>query len=133
MKNESSKIIRTSESGWLKALAKLYRDQSPATIIDDANVGVDPSNQSLFDMSRSAKLSKKELAAVCISCGMSGFGLGLIWLAFIDPEPTSKLVVLLLGGVLLIGGGGYTAVHILTGKRPPNIKVGPQGIDISWN
>ncbi|WP_169917405.1 hypothetical protein, partial [Oceanospirillum multiglobuliferum] len=63
--------IRTSEDGWLKKLAEAYKNETPVMIIDDADVGIDLSNQSLFDMGKQADLSNREIAAVAISCGMS--------------------------------------------------------------
>jgi hypothetical protein len=129
----SQLTIRTSQKGWLAELAKAYKDQTPALIIDDANVGIDPSTQTLFDMGRKAKLSTAEIAAVCISCGMSIAGVGMVILAFCDPEPTSKLGLFVVGGVALTLTGGLSAIYILTKKKPPNISVGPGGIIISWD
>jgi len=128
----SQLTIRTSQKGWLAELAKAYKDQTPALIIDDANVGIDPSTQTLFDMGRKAKLSTAEIAAVCISCGMSIAGVGMVILAFCDPEPTSKLGLLVVGGAVLTLTGGLSAIYILTKKKPPNISVGPDGIKVDW-
>ena len=87
----SQLTIRTSQKGWLAELAKAYKDQTPTLIIDDANVGIDPSTHTLFDMGRKAELSTAEITAVCVSCGMSIAGVAMILLAFYDPEPTTKL------------------------------------------
>ena len=51
---------------------------------------------------RSAKLSRREWTAVLISAGMSVFGAAMVILAFVDPDPTSKLG-------LLVGSGGRSA------------------------
>ena len=131
--NSTTTIVRTSEPGWLKVLANLYKQQLPAIVIDDANVGIDPKNHSLFDMARKADLSPRELAAVCVAAGMGVVGVGMILLAFFDPEPTSKLALLVGSGAVLILSGGLTAIHVLTNKRPPNIKMGPKGFEISWD
>ena len=117
-------VVRTSEPGWLAALAKAYREQIPTLIIDDANVGIDPSNHSLFDMGRKASLSTAEIAAVCIACGISVAGVGLIILAIYDPDPTSKLGLLIAVGGVLAFSGGFSAIRILTKTKPPNINVG---------
>ncbi len=56
--------IRTSQRGWLAQLAKAYRNRDQVLIIDDANVGIDPNNQTLLDMGLKTKLSSKEWSAV---------------------------------------------------------------------
>ena len=129
----SQLTIRTSTQGWLTELAKAYKDQTSVLIIDDANVGIDPSTQTLFDMGRKAELSKAEIAAVCVSCGMSGAGIVMVILAFLDPEPTTKLGLLIGSGAVLLLTGGFSAIYILTKKKPPKIKIGPEGIEINWD
>jgi hypothetical protein len=128
----SQLTIHTSTKGWLTELAKAYTNQTPALIIDDANVGIDPSNQTLFDMGRKAELSKGEITAACVGCGMSVAGVGMVILAFIDPEPTTKLGLLIASGAVLALTGGFSAIYILTKKKPPKIKAGPGGIEIEW-
>ena len=128
----SQSTIRTSHKGWLTELAKAYKDQTPALVIDDANVGIDPSTHTLFDMGRKAELSTAEITAVCVSCGMSIAGIGMVLLAFYDPEPTTKLGLLVASGAVLALTGGFSAIYILTKKKPPNIKVGKNGIEIAW-
>ena len=124
--------IRTSQKGWLTELAKAYKDQTPALVIDDANVGIDPSMHTIFDMGRKAELSTAEITAVCISCGMSIAGIGMVLLAFYDPEPTTKLGLLVASVAVLALTGGFSAIYVLTKKKPPNIKVGKNGIEIAW-
>ena len=125
-------IVRTSAPSWLAVLAKAYKEQTPTLIIDDANVGIDPANHSLFDMGRKAELSVAEITAVCIAVGMSFVGVGMVVLAFLDPEPTSKLALLIGAGAVLALTGGLSAIHVLTKKKPPNIRVGKNGFEISW-
>ena len=125
-------IVRTSQAGWLESLARIYKQRRPALLIDDAGFGVDPASQTLFDMARQAGLSSREFAAVCIALGMSAAGIGMIVLAFMDPEQTSKLGLLVGGGAVCLLGGGFTAIRILTKHKPPNIKATLDGIEISW-
>ena len=129
---DEQQLIRTSERGWLAKLAAAYKEQRPILIIDDANVGIDPQNQTLLDMGRKANLSRAEITGVCVACGMSAAGVGMVVLAFFDPEPTSKLALLVGGGFFLVLTGGLTSIYILTKKKPPNIKVGKDGFDITW-
>jgi hypothetical protein len=123
-------VIRTSQSGWLALLAKAYKNQTPTLIIDDANVGIDPTHQSLFDMGRKAGLSKAEIAGAAVALGMTAAGIWFVVLAFLDPEPTTKLGLLVVSGAVLALTGGHSAIHILTKVKPPNIKVTRNGVEI---
>lgn len=132
MSQDKPTIIRTSEQGWLAALARLYREQKPIFIIDDAKVGINPEEHTLFDMARKADLSASEIAAVCVACGMGVAGVGMVLLAFFDPEPTSKLALLVGAGAVLALSGGFSAIYILSKRKPPNIKIGTDGFQITW-
>jgi hypothetical protein len=126
-------IIRTSEHGWVGALAKAYRDRVRILLIDDAKVGIDPAKDSLMAMGIKARLSIQEWMAVGVSIGMSAAGILMVVLAFVDPEPTSKLGLLVGGGAVCVLAGGLTATRILTRLRPPDISAGLGGIRISWD
>jgi hypothetical protein len=132
MQNQSKEIVRTSQPGWLGILARIYRRRQPALLVDDAGFGIDPANQTLLDMAKQAGLSKPELAAVCVAVGMSAAGIGMIVLAVVDPEPTSKLGLLVGGGAVCVLSGGFTAIRILTKHKPPNVRVSTEGIEITW-
>lgn len=125
--------VRTSQPGWLAVLAKAYKDKTPTLIIDDANVGIDPTNQSLFQMGQVAKLTAAEIVGAAIAGGMSLAGVGMVVLAYLDPEPTSKLALLIATGGVLALTGGLSAIYVLTKKRPPSIKVTMNGFEISWD
>jgi len=79
-----------------------------------------------------AGLSPADWTAVGVSVGVSAAGMVMIVLAFLDPEPTSQLGLLVGGGAVCVLSGGLTAVAILTRRRPPNIEVGPHGFKIQW-
>lgn len=125
--------IKTSEAGWFTKLTQAYEQQLRVQVLDDAQVGLSPAHQSLFEMGRVAKLSSAEWMAVFVSLGVSAAGLWIIRLAVVDPEPTSKLWLLLAGGILCVLTGGGYAVYILTSKRPPNLKAGLGGFQLSWD
>jgi len=127
-----TKIIKTSQQGWLKELAIVYKKKSSVTIVDDANVGIDPNTDTIFEMGRKAKLSASEITAVCVAIGMSAAGVGMILLAFFDPEPTTKLGLLIGGGAVLLLTGGFSAIYVLTKQKPPKVKVGTSGVEIEW-
>jgi hypothetical protein len=125
-------VIKTSEVQWFTKLVQAYRNKEAITLIDDMNVGIDPGSQNLVQMGLKAKLSKEEWIAVVVSLGISAAGIGCVVAAILDPEPTSKLGLLIGGGIAILASGGFTATYILTKIKPPNIKIGPANwIDIS--
>jgi len=132
MENQESLTVRTSQADWLKALAVVYRQRRPAVLIDDAGVGIDPANYTLLQMARQVGLSHREIAGVCVALGMSAAGIGMVILAFIDPEPTSKLGLLISGGVACVLCGGVGALQILARLKPPVVRVTTRGIEIAW-
>ena len=125
--------IRTSEQGWLPQLAKAYRDHEQVVIIDDANVGIDPSSQTLFEMGLKSGLSRNDWMALLVAMGMGIFGAVVIVPAVLDPEPTSKLGLLIASGAVLGLGGGFSAIRILTKHKPPKVRVSANGIEIEWD
>ena len=124
--------IRTSQPGWLARLARVYRDRKPVFLLDDANVGIDPQSQSLVSMGIRAGLSPADWVAVGVAVGISAVGVMMVVLAFLDPEPTSKLGLLVGGGAACVLTGGLTAVGILTRRRPPTIEMSAGGFKITW-
>ncbi len=124
--------IRTSQAGWFPRLAQAYKERRQVVLVDDAKVGIDPQNQSLVSMGIKAGLSPTDWAAVGVSVGVSAAGVMMVVLAVLDPEPTSKLGLLVGGGAVCVLTGGLTAVGILTRRRPPNIEVTTSGFKISW-
>lgn len=125
--------IRTSEAGWLARLAQAYRRRDQVILIDDANVGIDPTTQSLLDMGLKIGLSRKEWTAVLVAGGMTIFGAAIIILAILDPDPTSKLGLLIASGAVLTLGGGFSTIRILTKHKPPRVRVSRSGIEIEWD
>ena len=130
--DESDLTIRTSQPGWFPRLARAYRDRKPLFLVDDANVGIDPQSQSLVAMGITAGLSPADWVAVGVAVGVSAAGVMMVVLAVLDPEPTSKLGLLVGGGAVCVLTGGLTAVGILTRRRPPTIEMGVGGFKIRW-
>jgi hypothetical protein len=125
--------IRTSEEAWVAKLAKSYKNKEHVLLVDDAHVGIDPSRDTILMMGKKAHLSPQEWGAVAVSLGVAATGVYLLITAALDPEPFSKIGVTILAGTALTLGGGFSAVRILTGQKPPNIKVTKDGFDISWS
>lgn len=119
--------IYTSSQDWLKQLAAAYRARMAITLVDDAELGVNPVSQTLLDMGRHAALSVKEWMAVLVSLGMGGLGAWLIVMAVIDPEPYTKISFALGAGTVMTMGGGWSAVRVLTGHKPPTVTLSPRG------
>ena len=132
MNDSREKIVRTSDPNWLRTLALLYRARLSGVIVDDANLGINPEDHTLLQMARISGLSRREIAGVSVALGMSGVGLTMVILAFLDPEPTSKLGLLVGGGAVCVLGGGFSAIRILTNHKPPNIRATAKGIEIFW-
>jgi hypothetical protein len=131
---DSKAIIRTTENGWLKKLAEAYQSRVPFVLNDDANLGIDPREDSLLRMGLKAKLTRREWSAVLVSVGIAGVGAWLIVMAVIDPEPYSKVAAAIVSGAVLLGTGGLVAIRVLTNIKPPNIRVSKTGIfEIYWN
>ena len=125
--------IRTSEKDWLARLTTAYRAHAAVELIDDAQVGIDPAQQTLLQMGLTGRLTRRQWTAVSIAGGMTVFGATMIVLAFLDPDPTSKLGLMVGSGALLALTGGFRAIHLLTGRKPPNITISRQGIHIGWD
>lgn len=124
--------IRTSEKDWLARLTAAYRAHTAVDLIDDAQVGIDPQQQSLLQMGLSGRLAPREWTGVAIAGGMTVFGACLVVAAIIDQEPTTKLGLLVGSGALLALTGGFQTIRLLTGKKPPSITITRQGVHIGW-
>lgn len=122
-------LIRTSHKGWFKELAKAYKKKQDVQLIDDANTGIDPSTQKLLEMGKEMGLTQREWVAVLSALGVSAAGIAMIILAIIDPEPTSKLGLLIAGGAVALLGGGFSAIKILT-KVAPEVEIGKGGFKL---
>ena len=64
--------INTSDDNWHAAITRVYRSQGKAFINDDAKIGIDPANDTLFVMGQKAHLSVREWAAVLVALGLGG-------------------------------------------------------------
>ncbi len=123
--------IRTSNPDWFRDVCKSYKGRVPFTLIDDAKLGIDPRLQSALEMGIKGRLSRHEILACFLSLGLGAAGAYMIALAILDPEPTSKLTVLLAGGVGFIGIGGLSVLRLLTKETPTTINLG-HGFGLSW-
>ncbi len=111
-------IIKTSQQNWLEHSLQQYSNKTEFEFIDDANIGLTPKDLasaiSLIKASKTkAKLSVKSIMAALVGLGLSASGVWIIILAIADPEPTTKLGLLIGGGFLLAFTGGYGTLRAL--------------------
>jgi hypothetical protein len=125
-------VIRTSEKAWFEALARAYRAKDQVLIVDDAGVGIDPRAQTLLDMGLRGKLGPGEWGAALTGLGMGVAGVVMVLAAVFDPEPTSKLGLLVGTGAVLAVTGGLGAIGVLTRRKPPDVRVSRDGIHVTW-
>jgi hypothetical protein len=64
---------------------------------------------------------------------MTLFGAALVVLAIVDPDPTSKLGLLIGSGAILALTGGFQTIRLLTRQKPPSITISAKGVHIDWN
>jgi len=126
-------VVRTSESDWLARLTRAYRNHAEVELVDDAGIGVDPATQTLLQMGLTGKLTRREWSAVAVAGGMTVLGAAMVVLAIADPDPTSKLGLLVGSGALLALTGGFQTIRLLTRQKPPSITVSAKGIHIDWH
>jgi hypothetical protein len=125
-------IIKTSEQGWLSKIAKAYKARIALVIVDDAKVGIDPTKDTIFAMGKKADLNSRDWTAVLIALGIAGMGVHLLLVAIADPEPFSKMAFTIGAGAALTLGGGFGAIRVLTGHKPPTVRVTTRGFEVSW-
>lgn len=125
--------IRTSQRNWSQELASAYNERRAVHLINDAKFDINPRTENLLQMGRKAGLAIDDWRRVCACLGVGGFGVALIVMAIMDPEPTSKLGLIVATGGVLVFGGGFSALSIITQTKPPKVKVTSRGFNLSWN
>ena len=116
--------IRTSDSNWLKNTLKCLKAKAPFTLVDDAGLGItlEDLRTGLLLVSKAEKAGVpwNRIAQALAGIGYCGIGIWVIRMACLDPEPTSKLALLVGGGLLCIFvGGGVVFVAL---KAPIKVK-----------
>lgn len=111
-------LIKTSEDGWVDRAMKAYTKKQEFNLIDDANIGLSKkdvrSALSLMSfLKKEKRLSIKELSAVLFGLGVTASGVWIVLAAIADPEPTSKLTLLITGGLILALTGSLGTLRAL--------------------
>ncbi len=102
--------VKTSEKDWLERALQLYKSKESFTLIDDANIGLTEKDVSSAVNLMKASVSKgkkslKNIVLALTGLGFSGVGVYLIIAAIMDPEPTSKLgLIVSVGGIMAVSG-----------------------------
>ncbi len=118
MNDKKYEVIKTSDEKWLEKSLKYYVYKQPFQFIDDAGLGIREkdlkSAVALIKRSREKNIARwKQIARLLTSVGITGVGVWIIWLAIIDPEPTSKLSILVIGGITLALTGSLSTLKSL--------------------
>lgn len=111
-------LIKTSDEQWLKSAIEAYSKKQAFTLLDDAGIGLTEKDLvSAVTLIRVAKkkagLPFKTIAQALTSIGITGAGIYIVILAIADPEPTSKLGLLITGGLILAVTGSLGALSSL--------------------
>ncbi len=113
-----SDTVRTSEKDWLEKALKLYTDKMTFAFKDDAGLGLSNKDlKSAVSLIRAAKskgkYSKRNIIAALAGIGITGAGVWIVILAIADPEPTTKLGLLIAGGLILAITGAFGTLAAL--------------------
>ena len=128
--------IKTSDSNWRTQLMQAVNQQQSIMLIDDAQLGFyDKSDLSAYIASQPTekKITPAALLSMASNVGLTGIGVWLVRLAIVDPEPTSKLSLLVAGGITCILTGSLSFQRHLTAQSPPSIEMTLEGIRIYWD
>ena len=115
---EEKHIIHTKQLKWLDFALKAYKEKREFEIIDDAGLGLSARDVKsavnlLSFMKKEKRITIKEISAVLVGLGITSSGLWIILAAIADPEPTSKLGLLVAGGLLLALTGSFGTLSAL--------------------
>ncbi len=112
------KIVRTSETDWLEKAIKLYTEKQAFLLHDDAELKLTRADlKSAVSLIRAAKskggVTRKQILGLLTGIGITGIGVWIIAAAIADPEPTTKLGLLITGGLVLTFTGSFGALTSL--------------------
>jgi len=112
------KVIKTSEPNWLEQALEEYKEKNEFNFVDDAEIGITREDlKSAVHLIRAARkkanFSANKIVTVLFGIGLTAVGVYIVVAAIADPEPTSKLTLLIAGGLLLSLTGGYSTLRAL--------------------
>jgi hypothetical protein len=126
-----SDIVKTSEMNWLANALKLYSEKKPFQFVDDAGLKLKEKDLiSAVSLIRAAKskggVTWQQIVSVLAGIGITGVGVWMVAAAIADPEPTTKLGLLIAGGIILALTGSVGTLAALGTKFSVLAKL-PQG------
>lgn len=112
------KTVKTSSKNWLEEALNEYTSKKEFILVDDKEIKIKEDDlNSAVNLIKAAKAkegkSSTQITKSLTSIGLSSAGICVIMLAIADPEPTTKLSLLLVGGIVLAISGGYDALRAL--------------------
>jgi len=118
MEIQPKKEIRTSQDNWVDVAIKSYTKKIEFNLIDDAELGLSEKDVKsamhlLAFMKREKRLSIKDISTILIGLGITASGVWIVLAAIADPEPTSKLTLLIAGGMVLALTGSLGTLRAL--------------------
>lgn len=130
-REEQKAIIKTSQQNWLENALKLYTEKKTFTLIDDAGIGLTEDDlKTAVTLIKAAKekhgMSRSNIVAALAGIGITGLGIWMVFAAIADPEPTSKLGLLIVGGIIITLTGSLGTLAALGIKFSVSAK-SPQG------
>lgn len=116
--SETGNSIKTSEKDWVSRAMKMYTKKQTFDLVDDAELGLSEKDvRSAVNLMKFLKQEKhltvREIAQVLVGLGITASGVWMVIAAIADPEPTSKLGLLIGGGLVLALTGGLGTLRAL--------------------
>jgi hypothetical protein len=121
------KII-TSDNEFIKKILQLFKKGKSFEVYDDEGYGFKKEDfENAFNFLKKIKettgLSWNEIGQILTGIGLSAAGIWIVRLAIIDPEPTSKLGLLVASGAILILSGGFAILKAFGSKWNVNVNL----------
>ena len=119
--------IFTSGENWLKQVVSHYQEEEAFVLVDDGGLGVDPSQESLFDMGQRSGLEPLDILRLALTNQLVFSGLFMM-IAGIVAEERGATIALLAAGFAMMA----PVFHIYRSKRPRHVDQEAEGIRVSW-
>lgn len=111
-------VILTSDENWVDRAMKAYTKKVAFDLVDDAKIGLSEKDVKsainlLSFMKKERKMKLKDISSVLVGLGITASGVWIVLAAIADPEPTSKLTLLVTGGLILALTGSLGTLRAL--------------------
>lgn len=135
-KEENKRVIYTSEKNWLKCALKAFTKNEKFEFIDDAKIGITENDlKAALNLLKAAKikakLSMKDIVSSLASIGITGVGVWLFIAAIADPEPTSKLWLMISGGIMIMLTGSLSLLRSFGNQYSVSISNSMGGFELN--